>query len=284
VTWTILSVLDWTRGHFESKGIEPPRLDAEVILAHALGLQRVMLYAKFDQPLGAEELAKIRGLVARRARGEPIAYLTGEKEIWSMSLEVTPDVLIPRPDTETLIELCIERLKSAEAPRILDVGTGTGCIALALAKELPRAKVTAVDVSPKALAVAAKNRAKHGLDERVELVESDLLAAVRGPFDLIAANLPYVASAEIPKLMRDVRDFEPKLALDGGPEGLDLIARLAAEALPNLSPGGALALEIGWDQRAKVEALLGRIGYSAIASHRDPGGRDRVVLGERSAP
>src|SRR5262245_55389974 len=153
-------------------------------------MQRVMLYAKFDQPLSQDELAGIRALVARRARGEPVAYVTGEKEIWSMTFEVTPDTLIPRPDTETLIELCVARMKEVDAPVIADVGTGTGCIALALAKELSSARVSAIDVSAKALAVATRNRARHQLDDRVTMIESDLLRAVPAEprFHLIAAN------------------------------------------------------------------------------------------------
>lgn len=280
MSWTILSVLDWTRGHFEQKGISSPRLDAEIILSHALQLQRVMLYAKFDQPLSPDELTKIRGFVARRARGEPIAHLTGEKELWSMAFEVSADVLIPRPDTETLIELCAARLKDVESPRIADVGTGSGCIALALANELKSAQVTAIDVSDKALAVAAKNRDKHGLGERVALVKSDLFAAVpAGRFHLIAANLPYIARDEIPKLMRDVRDFEPHLALDGGPDGLDLIRRLIPQAKDRLEPGGTLALEIGWDQRERTVALLAEHGFIEVEAHKDPGDNDRVVIG-----
>lgn len=283
MSWTILSVLDWTRTHFEAKQLSSPRLDAELILGHALGLQRVMLYAHFDRPLGQEELGKIRALVARRARGEPMAHLLGEKELWSMSFEVSADVLIPRPDTETLIELCVARLKNVEAPVLADVGTGSGCIALALAKELPRAQMYAIDISPKALAVAAKNREKHGLAERVELLESDLLARVPAElsFDLIAANLPYIARAELPKLMRDVRDFEPHLALDGGPDGLDLVRRLILEAKPRLKEGGALVLEIGWDQRERTEALFHDAGYRDVEAHKDPGEHDRVVLAVR---
>lgn len=283
--WTILSVLDWTRGHFESLGLETPRLDAEVILAHALGTSRVMLYARFDQPLQPEELAKIRSLVARRARREPIAYLTQEREIYSMAFEVSPAVLIPRPDTETLIEACLAGLTGVEAPRIVDVGTGSGCIALVLAKNLPSADVTGIDVSPEALTVASRNRERHGLTDRVQLIEGDLLTSapetLRG-LDLIVANLPYIASGQISTLMRDVRDFEPHLALDGGNDGLDLIRRLVPEALERLRPGGFLALEIGWDQRVRVETILSEAGYADVQSLVDPGGQDRVVTGRRS--
>ncbi len=283
MTWTILSVLDWTRAHFESKKLSSPRLDAELIMGHALSLERVMLYAHFDRPLGQEELTAIRGLVARRARGEPMAHLVGKKEIWSLTFEVTPDVLIPRPDTETLIELCVTKMKTRETPVIADVGTGTGCIAIALAKELPAAKVTAIDISPKALAIAEKNRERHAMNERVSLVESDLLASIpeNADFDLIAANLPYIAREEIPKLMRDVKDFEPHLALDGGPDGLDLVRRLVLEARTRLREGGVLALEIGYDQRERTEAILAEAGYREIEAHQDPGEHDRVVLGVR---
>jgi release factor glutamine methyltransferase len=283
--WTIMSVLDWTRRHFESKKIEPARLDAEVLLAHALGMQRVMLYARFDQPLAPEELARIRDLVARRARGEPISYLLGEREFYSLELEVSPAVLIPRPDTETLVEAVIECVRGIDAPRLVDVGTGSGAIALALAKSLPSAEVVAVDVSPEALQVATRNAARHSLEARVRFVESDLLdrLEVSPAFDVVVANLPYIQTQVIPTLMVDVRDHEPHLALDGGPDGLRLIRRLAESAPEHLTSDGLLALEIGFDQRAAVLDLLLSLGYRDIESRKDPGGHDRVVLARRPA-
>ncbi|MCK6549142.1 peptide chain release factor N(5)-glutamine methyltransferase [Myxococcota bacterium] len=281
-TWTILGVLEWTKGHFEAKKLDTPRLDAELILGHVLGLQRVMLYARFDQPLGAEELAKIRSMVARRARGEPMAYIVGEREFYGLALEVTPAVLIPRPDTETLVDVALKLLADRARPVLADVGTGSGAIALALAHEKKDARVYALDRSPAALEVATRNTAKHALQDRVTLHESDLLSGLPADapkLDLVAANLPYIASAVIPTLMRDVRDFEPKLALDGGPDGLDLVRRLVADAKAHLAPGGWLVLEIGYDQGHATKDLLDRAGYADTAITKDLGGNDRVVSG-----
>jgi release factor glutamine methyltransferase len=278
--WTILAVLDWTRAHFESKGMDTPRLDAEVLIAQALKMPRVMLYARYDQPLNEEERASIRGLVQRRARGEPIARIIGEKELWSMSFEVTRDVLIPRPDTETLVEVAIRLLGTRERPIVADIGTGSGCIALAIAKNVSSARVYAVDRSKPACDVALRNTHKHGLADRVTVLEGDLLRALpvpHDPLDLVAANLPYIPTPDIEGLAREVRDFEPRSALDGGSDGLDLIRRLIAEAGPHLRSGGVLLLEIGHDQSARVVDLLARAGYAALRVHRDLGGHDRVV-------
>jgi release factor glutamine methyltransferase len=278
-TWTILAVLDWTRGHFEAKGIDSPRLDAEVLIAHALKLPRVMLYARFDQPLSPEERAKIRELVARRARGEPIAYIMGTKEIYSLELEVTSDVLIPRPDTETLIEIAIARARALPAPSIADVGTGSGCIAVAVARNVEKARVWALDRSTAACTLAARNAQKLGVSERVIVLESDLLGAMPPDrkLDVITANLPYIPSAEVPKLMRSVRDFEPWIALDGGPDGLDLIRRLSSSLPAHLAPGGVALLEVGHDQAPAVRSLLGASGLARVEVHRDLAGVDRVV-------
>ncbi|MFO0728576.1 MAG: peptide chain release factor N(5)-glutamine methyltransferase [Myxococcota bacterium] len=276
--WTILKVLDTSRELFEKRGVEGARLDAEVLIAHALKQQRVMLYARHDQPLLPEELDRIRALVKRRANGEPVAYILGNREFYSLELEVSPAVLIPRPDTETLVEVALARLgKDAAAPKILDVGTGSGAVALALAKERPDAEVSATDVSAAALAVATKNAARLGL--AVRFTEGDLLASLPGPFQLIAANLPYIPSADLRGLMREVRDHEPALALDGGPDGLRLIARLIAEAPTVLAPAGAIALEAGFDQLDAVAALLGAAGFDDVKIHKDYGGQPRVASG-----
>lgn len=282
-TWTILKVLEWTKGHFEQKGLESPRLDAELILAHVLKVQRVMLYARFDQPLSTEELAQIRALVARRARREPMAYLLGTKEIWSLPLEVTPATLIPRPDTETLIEISLKLLRGVEAPIIADVGTGSGAIALALAKELPAATVYALEISAEARAVAERNAARHQL-HNVRVLASDLLSglplAVQG-LHLVVANLPYIPSAELANLMPDVRQYEPHLALDGGRDGLELIRRLIPEASRLLLPGGALALEAGPGQDRPLREALLQAGLQDVETVADPGGIPRVTYGRR---
>lgn len=280
--WTILAVLDWTRAHFESRGLESPRLDAEVLIADALHLPRVMLYAKFDQPLSDEERATIRARVGRRARGEPIAYIIGEREFFSLAFEVTPEVLIPRPETEGLVEAALRLLKDRPEPWVADVGTGSGAIAVTIATEVPPARVFALDRSRGALEVARRNAARHQVDSRVTTVESDLLdalprAAPDQAFDLICANLPYIPSAVISTLARDVREHEPLAALDGGPDGLDLIRRLIVSAPPRIKPGGAILLEIGYDQGKSVTELLLSAGWQDARVHPDLAGKDRVV-------
>jgi len=278
--WTILEVLNWTKGHFESKGLDSARQDAEILLAHVLGTKRVMLYARFDQPLVGDELTQMRTLVARRARGEPVAHLVGKKEFWSLELEVTADTLVPRPDTEALVEVALELGRAAKV--VVDVGTGTGAIACALAKELPEARVFATDVSEAALAVARRNVERHGLAERVELLQGDLLDALpqgAPPVDLLAANLPYIPSRDIAGLMRDVREFEPRLALDGGPDGLDPIRRLVAAAGAHLASGAHVVLEAGADQVPALAALLSRAGFVDVGTREDAAGLLRVAFG-----
>lgn len=277
--WSILEILDWTRGHFESKGVDNARLDAEILLAHVLGLQRVMLYAKFDQPLEGPELEKMRNLVARRARGEPVAYLIGRREFWSLDLEVTPDTLVPRPDTETLVEVALDHKRDAKV--IVDVGTGSGAVALALASELKAAKVYATEISEAAHAIAEKNCASLALSERVTILQGSLLEPLGAEVqaDLLVANLPYIPSADMQTLMRDVRDFEPHLALDGGPDGLDLIRELLTQAGPKLTPGAFIALEAGADQVPGLPALLTEAGFSDCDFKRDAAGLPRVAYG-----
>lgn len=278
--WRILDVLDWTRTFFASRGIESARLDAEVLLAHVLGLQRVMLYARFDQPLTAEERERYRDLVRRRAQREPVAYLVGEREFWSVNLTVRPGVLIPRPDTETLVQLALDRIPTDGAVRVLDVGTGSGAVALALAAERPRIEVWATDVSPAALEVAAQNAARLECADRVRVVRGDLLPpAADSParFDLVVANLPYIPTADLAGLMPDVRDHEPVEALDGGPNGLSLVRRLIDAAPPRLAPGGALLLEAGSAEIPAVAAALIGAGYRDVETHRDLAGQLRVA-------
>lgn len=281
--WTILKVLDWTRGHFEQKGLESPRLDAELILAHVLKIQRVMLYARFDQPLAADELTQIRGLVARRARHEPTAYLLGSKEFWSLPLAVTSATLIPRPDTETLVEVALGLIREDAAPIIADVGTGSGAIALALAKERPTATVYALEVSGEAREVAEANAKSLGLSN-VRVLASDLLSGLPlsvQALDLVVANLPYIPTGDLPTLMADVQHFEPRLALDGGPDGLAVIRRLVPEAWERLRPGGALALEAGHGQDGPLRGLLEAAGFTSVSTQVDPGGVPRVTAGRR---
>ena len=259
-----------------AKTSETARLDAELLLAHALGRSRIELYTDYDRPLNEAEVASYRELVARRARHEPVAYLLGEWGFRRLTLTVDPRALIPRPETEIVVERCLERLRGIDAPRVLDVGTGTGAIALALADEHVGARVTAVDVSADALALARTNAERTGL--AIELVLHDLRDGLpAGPWDLVVSNPPYVAPAELETLMPDVRDYEPHVALVG--EGAS--EAVARAALTGLVPGGWLVLEIGHGQAAQALSLLGELGYAETVATRDLAGRERVVEGRR---
>lgn len=280
--WTVLEVLRWTTAHFEKHGVLCARLDAELLAAAAFTMTRVQLYAHFDRPLSASELASYRGLVSRRVAGEPVAYLLGKKEFWSLELAVDKRVLIPRPDSETLVEEGLARLADPEAAwRVADVGTGSGALILALVKERPHAQAFATDLSPDALEVARANAESLGL--AVTFMQGDLAAPLVGPFDLMVANLPYIPSGEIAGLSADVRS-EPHLALDGGADGLQLVRRLIAMAPPLLAPTGCLALEIGAGQADATAALLADAGFRDIRKRRDLGDIERVVSGVRGAP
>lgn len=277
--WTILKVLQWTQKRFAERGLRTPRLDAEVLLAHLLRRDRVSLYTHFDQPLAKEELGAFRELIKRRLGGEPVAYLVGKQEFWSLSFAVDPRVLIPRPETEGLVEAVLSLLAGRAAPTVADIGTGSGAIAVAVAHERPDARVLAVDRSAEALAVARENALAHGA--AVEFLEGDLLAPLsgRGPFDVIASNPPYIAEGDFPSLPPEVRR-EPRGALLSGPDGLDAIRRLVADAKSLLAPGGALALEVGAGQAQAVASLLTAGGYLAIEAKKDLAGIERVVIGK----
>lgn len=284
-TWTIARVLDWTTGFFEKKQIDSPRFDAELLIADALGIDRMRIYLDHHKPLRPQELADIRERVRRRGRYEPVAYITGSRGFWSIDLAVDPRVLVPRPDTERLVERAIARLKGIEAPRLADIGCGSGAIALAIAHDVTDATVIGVDRSADALAVSRQNGEALGLDDRVEWREGDLLgplSAADGPFDLIASNPPYIPTADLAGLMPDVQ-HEPRSALDGGADGLDLVRRLIADAPPLLKAGGALLIEIGHDQGRAVEALAEADGrYTDVKIVQDYGRRDRVLEATRA--
>ncbi len=278
--WTVLDVIRWTAARFAERGIVTPRLDAELIVAHVLSLPRVQLYVQFDRPLSAMELPDIRALIKRRQSGEPVAYLVGKKEFWGFELAVDARVLVPRPDTETLVEEARVRLAGVEAPRIADVGTGSGALAVTLAKLRPDATVWASDVSAAALEVARGNAERLGA--AVTFVEGDLAAplAAHAPFALIVANLPYVRSADLAALPLEVR-AEPVLALDGGDDGLRLVRRLVDAAPALLAAGGVLALEIGAGQAGATAGLLGAAGFVDVRVRPDLAGIDRVVAGRK---
>ncbi|MEL7369370.1 MAG: peptide chain release factor N(5)-glutamine methyltransferase, partial [Myxococcota bacterium] len=265
--WTILKTLEWTQGYFAEKGIDTPRLDAEIILAHVLNTQRVMLYARFDQPLQATELKTIKALVARRARHEPIAHLVGRREFWSLDLCVGPDCLIPRPDSETIVEVALKLNEGRQVQSVVDVGTGSGCLALALAQEWPQATVFALEASAEARAIAMQNAEQTGLAERVQVISSDLLSnlpTAAQPVDVLVANLPYIPTADIETLMPDVRFFEPRIALDGGDDGLTLYRRLIDALATVMAPGGIVVFEAGPDQVEALAELLGKAGLTDV--------------------
>ncbi len=277
--WTILEVLDWTRGHFENKGLDNPRLDAEILIAHALDTQRVMLYARYDQQLQPDELTTIRELVKRRANFEPVAYLLGNREFWSLDLKVTPATLIPRPDTEVLVQATLNFIKDRDSAVIVDVGTGSGCVALALASERKEDRVIATDISEDAIKVAQENADALNLSEQLVFLHGSLLEPVDRMVraDAIVANLPYIPSGECEKLMPDVRDHEPRSALDGGEDGLDLIRQLILQAPLYLQVGGLLALEAGAEQVPHLEELLPSGVWNQAEIHEDIAGRPRVM-------
>lgn len=251
-----------------------------MLLAHVLGCDRVSLYTQFDKPLGSDELGRYRELIRRRLAGEPAAYLTGAQEFWSLPLAVEPTVLVPRHDTETLIEVVLDHLGDKQrAVRIADIGTGSGAIAIALARELPGARVVATDQSADAVRIATANAERNQVADRVTLRRGDLLAPLAGdePFDVLAANLPYIPTADLDALQAEVR-HEPRAALDGGADGLDLIRRLVAGARPHLTAGGLLALEHGFDQGPAVRALIDATGgFEPAATRTDLGGNPRIT-------
>lgn len=300
--WTIKRILDWTSGYLGRKGDEHPRLSAEWLLANVCGLSRVELYVNFDKPLEADELAAMHVAIERRAAGEPLQYVTGEMPFRHIVLRCEEGVLIPRPETEVLVDAALEGVDAAVgrrsagekdpdaalAPvRVLEVGTGTGCIALSIASERPGTHVTATDLSPRAVALATRNREALGLEERVELVECDLASGVSpelmGTFSVLVSNPPYIPTAVLAnEVPAEVRDHEPALALDGGPDGLDVFRRLLELAPAALEPGGTLAVELfegALDQAAELARAQG--GWSLVEVREDLTHRPRVLVAVR---
>jgi release factor glutamine methyltransferase len=272
---TIADVLARTTGYLEGKGVESPRLDAELILSHALGLGRVELYQHHDRPLTEEELATARPLVERRGRREPLAYVLGEWGFRRLTLSVDSNVLVPRPETEIVVERCLALLEGIEAPSVLDIGTGSGAIALSIAAEHPGARVTATDISEGALAVARRNAERCGLADRVELRLGHLTAHVGGTFDLVVSNPPYVPAESWDALQPEIRLYEPREAVVGSGQ----TAAVARRALPLLAPGGWIVLEVGDGQAQDIADELGSLGYAAVRISPDLAGRERVVEG-----
>lgn len=283
-TWTILKLLKWTTAYFKSHHIEQPRVAAEILLAQTLGLGRVDLYVQYDRPLESHELEVFKRFIQRRIQREPVAYIVGKKEFWSMDLKVTPDVLIPRPETETLVEAALTIIppELGSAPlKILDLGTGSGAIVLAMASERPVHRFYAVDRSEKALAVALDNARMLDLNKAITFLQGNWFDSVRELvhyFDVIVSNPPYISSHEYKALPPEIAQYEPREALDGGSDGLDAIRLIIKETARYIVPGGRLVFEIGYDQWAAVEKLIeGSGAYSEWAVIKDYSGHDRVV-------
>jgi release factor glutamine methyltransferase len=291
--WTILALLRWTTGFFEEKGVSEPRASAEILLAHTLGASRLDLYLRHDQPLTPEELARFKALILRRRQGEPVAYLTGHKEFWSLDFLVTPATLIPRPETEVLVEAVLH-VGEGQGPQVpgpsphktlaIDVGVGSGALVVSLARELLDLSWMAVDISAAALEVAGENARRLGVAERIDFLRGDLLAPFRpgSCFALMVANLPYVPRCEWEQLSKEIRDYEPQGALLGGEDGLDLLKEFGGQAHLYLQAGGWLALEVGAGQAERVREFLEATGaYDTFKIINDYQGIPRVVLARR---
>jgi len=298
--WTILALLRWTTEYFCANCVSEPRASAEVLLAHTLGLSRLDLYLRYDQPLAPDELARFKALIIRRRAGEPVAYLTGHREFWSLDFRVSPAVLIPRPETETLVAAALEAAKdfrgADQGPKApsppsrsssfwgLEVGVGSGAVVIALAKELPWMTWVGLDLSGPALAVAQDNARRHEVAGRIRFLQADLLSAVkpRAALALLAANLPYVPRAEWERLPRDIQAFEPQAALLGGEDGLDLLRPFVRQAHAYVRPGGWVLLEVGDRQAQPVAALFSATrAYDPVETIPDFHGVLRVVRARR---
>jgi release factor glutamine methyltransferase len=282
--WTVGRLLSWTTEFLGRHGAENPRLDAEVLLAHARKCRRIDLYVTFDEIPNQETLTTFRDSVRRRSSGVPVAYLVGHREFYALDFEVTPDVLIPRPETELLVVALLDWVKKLPEnfvpQKIADAGTGSGILAVCAAKYVPASRVTAMDISSAALAVARRNAERHGVVERIDFVESDLLANVPNQlrFDAIVSNPPYVSKSEMAELPADVREHEPRIALEAGEQGTEIIERLVTEAALRLNAGGFLAIEISPMIAERVERFIRDHGrFTLLPTLRDLAGHARVV-------
>ena len=286
--WTIGRLLTWTNDYLREHGSDSSRLDAEILLAEARGCKRIELYTAYEEVASEQTRVAFRELVRRRAEGEPVAYLVGRKEFYSLSFHVTHDVLIPRPETELIIVTMLDLAKKRPAQdgplQIADVGTGSGVIAVTAAKYWQNSRVTAMDLSDKALEIARFNIDQHGVSERVTLIHSDLFSKVPpdARFDFILSNPPYVSQAEYKELPRDVKDHEPEMALIGGPTGCEVIARLIEQSATRLNPGGCLLIEVSPMIAAEVQHMIGdHASFASSAIVKDSAGHARVVVATR---
>ncbi len=276
-TWTIREVLDWATRDFESRGIESPRLDAELLVAEALGIDRVGLYLDLHRPLVDRERSSIRPLVARRREREPVAYILGHRDFYGRRFSVTPDVLVPRPDTETLVDHALDCIPADQPFRVLDIGTGSGAIAVTLAAERPLALVTATDISEAALGVAAKNAEGLGVADRIRFEQADLLSGAE-QYDLVVSNPPYIARSEMESLQAEVREHEPIGALAAGEDGLEIVRALLTATEPATATGAQLLIEVGAGQAVSVQDFASsNTAWQAVAVYRDLNRIERVV-------
>lgn len=276
--YTVQELITLSTHYLSEKGCASSRLDAEVLMAHVLNSDRVHLYMNLDRPLEKDEVDTYRRLIGLRGRRVPVAYLTGRKEFYGLEFWVSEAVLIPRPETELLVDEALTLLQAAASPRVLDLGTGSGVIGITIAFRLKQASVLAVDISAAALDIAQRNADRLQVADQLSFLQSDMFSRIpHEQFDLICANLPYIPTLELENLEQEVRQ-EPMLALDGGPDGLACYKRLIEEAPDYLAPGGHVLMEIGHDQRQAVAALAAARGYSSCLAKQDYAGRDRVVI------
>jgi len=279
--WTIREVLNWTRGYFEAAGIVQPRLEAEILLAHALEVDRLHLYLAPDKPLTTDERTRYRTVIQKRHEGTPLQHIIGEVSFYGLRFRVSREALIPRSETEELLDQVLKHAPRDRSIRCLDLGTGTGVLAVCLARYLPKAEVTAADVSQTALLLAKENASLNGVDARIRFVESDWFANVEGPFDLIASNPPYIPATAIASLPREVRDHEPRTALDGGDTGMESIARIIESTRAHLASDGLILMEIGETQGPAVMEMMQAAGLEAVSVSQDMAGKDRFAMARR---
>jgi release factor glutamine methyltransferase len=288
--WTLMKLVEWASGYFDSHHIDSPRATAEILLAHAIRARRIDLYLRYDQPLNSDELTRFKTLIKRRTKREPVAYILGQKEFWSIDLEVNRNVLIPRPETECLVEKALESLAAAPRPgfkTILDLGTGCGAVVLALASENPQHSYVGTDISIDAVRVARRNSMRHGLGTNIRFMVTDWFAAFdakSGIFDLIVSNPPYIKSADLKRLEPEIHVFEPAAALDGAEDGLRYLRQIIQCAHLYLKPAGALLLEMGHDQQASLKQLIDACGqYEDVRFYKDYSGYDRILQMKKKA-
>jgi release factor glutamine methyltransferase len=289
--WTLMKLVQWAAGYFDSHHIDNPRATAEILLAHAINAKRIDLYLRYDQPLNSVELNRFKTLIKRRTNREPVAYILGRKEFWSMDLEVNRTVLIPRPETECLVERALESLQADPKPEcksVLELGTGSGAVVLALASENSRHSYLGTDVSIDAVRVARRNSMRHGMDAKIRFMVADWFEpfdAKSGIFDLIVSNPPYIKSGDLKRLQPEIHVYEPVAALDGAKDGLRCLRHIIQCAYRYLKPTGALLLEMGHDQQAPLKQIIDACGqYADVQFYKDYSGYDRIAfMRKRSA-